>query len=547
MQREAWSADEVATRLRLQMHEALARVVDASERWGADWRTAAMAVGVERVAEASAAAGGVPVSGPPVDWDAAAYDRLADPQEEWGREVLNGSSCDGDETVLDAGCGTGPRDQPAARPLPAGRVIGVDGSPAMIEQARASDRVGDARRAASIGDLLDARARRSRWTSIFSNATFHWILDHERLFARLFAALRPGGRLEAQCGGEGNVAEMERALEALAGDERFAPYFARSAADLELRVRGRHRGAARPRRVRGERVWLEPRPVTPPDPRRYVATAVLPWHLDRLPADAPRRRSSTPCSGSMPRPLVLDYVRLNISAGGGRRDPDRASSPGDGIGPEIIAAARRVLDAVGEFAYEEHPVGGASIDAHGTALTDEVLEACRAADAVLLGAVGGPKWDTTDPDAPRPEQGLLGLRKGLGLFANLRPVRPSPALAGASPLRPSVIAGTDLLVVRELTGGIYFGEKTRTDDSASDACVYTAAEVERIARVAFEAAGAAPRPRHLGRQGERARDLAPVARGGRPASRRTTRTSSSTTCSSTTRRCSSSRTRRAST
>ena len=163
--------------------------------------------------------------------------------------------------------------------------------------------------------------------------------------------------------------------------------------------------------------------------------------------------------------------------------------PGDGIGPEIVGAARRVLDAVGEFSYSEHPVGGASIDAHGTALTDEVLAACRAADAVLLGAVGGPKWDTTDPDAPRPEQGLLGLRKGLGLFANLRPVRPSPALTASSPLRADVIAGTDLLVVRELTGGIYFGEKTRTATSASDQCVYEADEIERIARVGFESAG----------------------------------------------------------
>jgi 3-isopropylmalate dehydrogenase len=163
--------------------------------------------------------------------------------------------------------------------------------------------------------------------------------------------------------------------------------------------------------------------------------------------------------------------------------------PGDGIGPEIVGAARRVLDAVADFSYEEHPVGGASIDANGVALTEDVLTACRGADAVLLGAVGGPKWDTTDPDAPRPEQGLLGLRKGLGLYANLRPVRPSPALADASPLRAEVIAGTDLLVVRELTGGIYFGEKTRTDGSASDACVYTAEEVERIARVAFDAAG----------------------------------------------------------
>jgi 3-isopropylmalate dehydrogenase len=163
--------------------------------------------------------------------------------------------------------------------------------------------------------------------------------------------------------------------------------------------------------------------------------------------------------------------------------------PGDGIGPEIIGPAVEMLRAVGaEFEYEERLVGGASIDAHGTALTDETLEACRDADAVLLAAVGGPKWDTTDPDKPRPEQGLLGLRKGLGLFANLRPVRPVPALYDASPLKRELIERTDLVVVRELTGGIYFGEKTRTDDSASDACVYTREEIERIARVAFGAA-----------------------------------------------------------
>jgi 3-isopropylmalate dehydrogenase len=117
-----------------------------------------------------------------------------------------------------------------------------------------------------------------------------------------------------------------------------------------------------------------------------------------------------------------------------------------------------------------------------------VLDACRAADAVLLGAVGGPKWDTTDPDAPRPEQGLLGLRKGLGLYANLRPVRPSAALVDASPLRPEVIAGTDLLVVRELTGGIYFGDKGREGDRAHDTCEYSVPEIERIAQVGFAAA-----------------------------------------------------------
>jgi len=165
-----------------------------------------------------------------------------------------------------------------------------------------------------------------------------------------------------------------------------------------------------------------------------------------------------------------------------------ATLPGDGIGPEVLGAGLQVLAAVAEGEVEEHLFGGASIDASGVALTDEVLAACRRADAVLLGAVGGPKWDTTDPDKPRPEQGLLGVRKGLGLFANLRPVRAIEALHDASPLREERIAGTDLLVVRELTGGIYFGAKTRTATAASDLCEYTVAEIERIARVAFTAA-----------------------------------------------------------
>jgi 3-isopropylmalate dehydrogenase len=164
--------------------------------------------------------------------------------------------------------------------------------------------------------------------------------------------------------------------------------------------------------------------------------------------------------------------------------------PGDGIGPEIMASAIELLDAVGGFDYDERLFGGASIDAHGTALTDAVLEACRAADAVLLAAVGGPKWDSTDPDAPRPEQGLLGLRKGLGLYANLRPVRPVPALYDASPLRRDRIEGTSLLVVRELTGGIYFGARGRDDDGAYDTCTYSMGEIERIVRVAFKAAQA---------------------------------------------------------
>jgi 3-isopropylmalate dehydrogenase len=164
--------------------------------------------------------------------------------------------------------------------------------------------------------------------------------------------------------------------------------------------------------------------------------------------------------------------------------------PGDGIGPEVVAATTRVLDAIGDFTYEEHLIGGAAIDATGSALPEATVRACQAADAVLLGAVGGPKWDTTDPDQPRPEQGLLGIRKALGLFANLRPVKPLTALLDASPLKREIITGTDLLVVRELTGGIYFGRKERTADSATDECTYTRVEIERIARVAFRAARA---------------------------------------------------------
>jgi 3-isopropylmalate dehydrogenase len=161
---------------------------------------------------------------------------------------------------------------------------------------------------------------------------------------------------------------------------------------------------------------------------------------------------------------------------------------GDGIGPEIMAPTLALLERLGDFDFEEHAFGGSAIDAHGTALPDDVLAACKRADAVLLAAVGGPKWDTTDPSKPRPEQGLLGLRKGLGLYANLRPVKPLPALYDASPLRRERIEDVDLLVVRELTGGIYFGEKLRTEDFASDVCAYSSAEIERIARTAFGAA-----------------------------------------------------------
>jgi 3-isopropylmalate dehydrogenase len=162
--------------------------------------------------------------------------------------------------------------------------------------------------------------------------------------------------------------------------------------------------------------------------------------------------------------------------------------PGDGIGPEVIAAGLSSLRAIAarfghDFELTELPFGGGAIDTCGEPLPAATLAACRAADAVLLGAIGGPKWSAPDA-AVRPEAGLLQLRKELGVYANLRPVRVHAALAAASPLKTEVITGVDLVFVRELTGGIYFGEKTRTSERATDLCVYTAAEVERVVRVA---------------------------------------------------------------
>ncbi len=173
--------------------------------------------------------------------------------------------------------------------------------------------------------------------------------------------------------------------------------------------------------------------------------------------------------------------------------------PGDGIGPEVVAEARLALEAVAQawghrFTFETHLIGGAALDATGDPLPAETLAACQACGAILLGAVGGPKWD--DPEAPRrPEQGLLGLRKALDLYANLRPVRAWPALREASPLRPERLEGVDLLVVRELTGGLYFGrprlrERRDGQERAVDTLEYTEAEVRRVVRLAFELARA---------------------------------------------------------
>ena len=295
---------------------------------------------------------GEPTPGRTVDWDAASYDSLADPQEEWAREVLERLELRGDETVLDAGCGSGRVTRLLIERLPRGRVIAVDASPSMIDDG--------ARGVATL------RTRRCSPTSpsssstepvdaIFSNATFHWVLDHDRLFQRLHAALRPGGQLEAQCGGEGNVAEFERAIEALSGDERFAPYLRGTLLPWNFAGVGETEVRLERAGFEAVRLWLERKRFQPRDPRAYLRASGLASHLDRLPENL-HEQFVDAVTGSMPRPLVLDYVRLNISA---RRPvmaadlrPRIAPVPGTGSARRSLRAARRLLEAIDEFEFD---------------------------------------------------------------------------------------------------------------------------------------------------------------------------------------------------
>ena len=247
-----------------------------------------------------------------VDWDAATYDRVADNQEEWGREVLARLELRGDETVLDAGCGSGRVTRVLLERLPRGRVIGVDSSPAMVAEARRSLEPWAGRAELIVADLTALELERTV-DAVFSNATFHWIADHAQLFRRLYAAMRPGARLEAQCGGEGNVAEWKRAVEAAAGDERFAPYFRDMTQPWNFASVGDTRARLERAGFEVGEVWLEERRVIPPEPREYVRSVGLTFHLARLP-DSLRDAFVDAVLGSMLRPLALDYVRLNISA-----------------------------------------------------------------------------------------------------------------------------------------------------------------------------------------------------------------------------------------
>jgi trans-aconitate 2-methyltransferase len=240
----------------------------------------------------------------PREWDAATYDRVAAPQETWGRDVVERLTLRGDERVLDAGCGTGRVTALLLERLPRGRVIAVDGSQAMVDQTKA--RFGD-RVEAFAADLLEL-ALDPPVDAILSTATFHWIADHDRLFARLHAALKPGGQLVAQCGGAGNVANVEAAI-ARVGHPALAgwpgPWNFAGAPETAERLRAAG--------FTDVWTWLQPWPVQPEDPRAFFATAILGAHLDRLPA-ADREPFIDAVMAEMGEPVTAQYVRLNLLA-----------------------------------------------------------------------------------------------------------------------------------------------------------------------------------------------------------------------------------------
>jgi len=243
------------------------------------------------------------------DWDAATYDRVSAPQVEWAEKVLERLPLRGDETVLDAGCGSGRVTRMLLDRLPRGHVVAVDSAPSMVEHARAAL---DPKRSTVLRADLTELSLDEPVDAVFSNAVFHWIADHDALFARLHAALRPGGRLVAQCGGRGNVERFHDAAKAVASAEPFASFLA--GWEGPWNFAGAEETAERLERAGFIRVeaWLEPYPVTPPDPAGYLRTVCLGYHLEQLPeelrqpfVDAVRERCGR----------KLDYVRLNLQGG----------------------------------------------------------------------------------------------------------------------------------------------------------------------------------------------------------------------------------------
>lgn len=243
------------------------------------------------------------------EWDAETYDAVSDPQFEWGVEVLERLDLRGDEIAVDAGCGSGRVTEQLADRLPNGRVIAVDGSEAMVEKAK--ERLGDGADYV-VSDLVELELEEPV-DLVFSTATFHWIGDHDRLFRRLRAALKPGGRLVAQCGGVGNVAAHAQAIGTVASDPEYAPHLTQarglwnfaSPEETEHRLHGAGFAEAR--------CWLEPKPVQPEHPLEFLSVVTLGPVLDQLPPEK-RQAFAEAVLAQHEQPLVLDYVRLNIEA-----------------------------------------------------------------------------------------------------------------------------------------------------------------------------------------------------------------------------------------
>ena len=243
------------------------------------------------------------------DWDAATYDRVSTPQVKWAHGVLDRLELRGDETVLDAGCGSGRVTQLLIERVPRGRVIAVDSAPAMIAKAR--DALGG-RAEVLLQDLAELRLD-ERVDAVFSNAVFHWVLDHDRLFTRLFEVLEPGGHLEAQCGGAGNIQTFHDAVSRLADRPPFSSYFEDWGGAWNFATA--EETTARLERIgfTDVRCWLEDSPVQPPEPHEYLRTVCLGHHLEQLP-DELRDTLVGRVVDTLGSPLTLEYVRLNISA-----------------------------------------------------------------------------------------------------------------------------------------------------------------------------------------------------------------------------------------
>jgi trans-aconitate 2-methyltransferase len=245
----------------------------------------------------------------PVDWDAETYDRVSDPQLSWGLEVLERLDLNGDEAVLDAGCGSGRLTAVLADRLPEGRLVAVDASASMVEKAR--ETLGDRAEvfAADLAELtLDEPV-----DAVFSNAVFHWIPDHDRLFAHLHAALRPGGRLVAQCGGTGNVAAMAAAIQRVSNRDPFSEHFDGWARPWNFRGSEETSESLRRAGFEDVRCWLSSKPLRPDEPLEYVRVSALGPHLARLPEEL-HQTFVTEVVGQLDEPVTIDYVRLNIEA-----------------------------------------------------------------------------------------------------------------------------------------------------------------------------------------------------------------------------------------